>query len=435
MTVSQTQDFGTLSGPNSLPLMPRIGPVPEFGASCSIPCVEGLILTEEGAPGRRSFRGRIVIPGTNCLFPEQEFIETRTADQFFLSNRPEGKWPSVVIELGRDGPNAPFRCTAMRAQHRDNSAEAWLLLTRFMFCVTSSDAWSIVDDRDTVLKLVPRIDPALALELRHLSSVVRKVSYIGSVFNIDFSIPEALTQVDFLAIEFAFRAISEGEFTVRTNEVTFRKSDLARPNLAKAPFAAPGPLSLRRESGNLSLLGHTVELGPYGISADQAEIANHSLLHDFQNHDDELRDIRFIVYDHQVKYSFDWYAGKKDRKRNAVRVTTFKHKLAQHEPEELANLIDESLQSDVSSFEASQIAMGWLQYNDFPDRYCPQKPILDEDSGKWRVPIHLAYPSGKGGRVGELSIDLKTGVLNSATSIEAVRAEGAALAARLFDAR
>jgi hypothetical protein len=438
MAVLQTQDLGTLSGLNSLLPMPRIGPLPEFNVvSCSIPGV-GRLLAEEGAPGQRSFRGRIVMPGINCPFPEQDFIETRTPDQIVLRNEPEGKWPTILIELRRDGTGTPFRCTAMRAMKADDSAEAWLLLTRFMFSATLCEKWLVVDSLGTLLELAPQIDSDLSLELRHLSSVIRKLSYIGTVFNIDFSIPEALMSDDLLTTEFVFRAITEGDFAVRSNEVTFRQLNLTKLDLGKPPFHGAGPFPVRRETveqTKWSLLGHNLDLGPYTISVERAEIANHSVLPSIQKDNGQLRDLKFIVYDHQVKYSFDYYTGEKDRKISSVRLTGFKKWLAHVEPEELVNLVDESLQLDVSSFEASQIAMGWLQYNNFPDRYCPQKPILDENSGKWRVPIHLAYPSGKGGRVGELTVDLKTGVFDSATSIEAVRAEGVALAARLFDVR
>jgi hypothetical protein len=438
MPVSQTQEFGTLSGLSNLLPMPRIGTVPDFDiASCSIPGADRL-LAEAGAPGQRSFRGRIVMPGVNVLFPEQEFIETSTADQIVLSSQPEGKWPIIVIEIRRDRPGTPFRCTAMRALKADNSAEAWLLLTRFMFSATLCEKWSIVDEHGIVLELAPRIDSTLTLELRHLASVVRKLSYIGAIFNIDFSIPEALMQDDLFTAEIVFRAITEGNFAVRSNEITFRRLNLTKLDLRTPPFERAGPFPVRREAveqTKWSLLGHNLDLGPYTISVKRAEIANHSVLRDMQKDNKHFTDLKFIVYDNQVRYSFDCYAGKKDRKTSSLRLNSFKKELAKEEPKELAALIDESLQSEVSPFEASQIAMGWLQYNDFPDRYCAQKPILDESSGQWRVPIHLAYPDGKGGRVGELTVDLKTGVVTSETSVETVRANGAALAQTLLDAR
>jgi hypothetical protein len=306
-----------------------------------------------------------------------------------------------------------------------------------MFCATSSDTWSIVDAEDTVLKLVPRIDPVLTLELRHLSSVVRKVSYIGSVFKIDFEIPDTLSRNDFLMTELIFRAITEGEFAVRSSEVTFRQLIPSNLSLRKPPFTSPGSFTCWRRGAQevtFPLLGRNLNMGPYEITVKRGEIASHSALHEIYAEKNGPVDIKLYVYDHQVNYKFANYVGKRNRKISLRRHASFKGLLAAEEPDDLVSLMDESLQLDVSSLEASQVAIGWLEYNHFPDRYCPQKPALDKQQKEWHVAIHLAYPSGKGGPVGALSIDAKTGVVVSETSVDAMRAKGAALAESLLNA-
>ena len=88
---------------------------------------------------------------------------------------------------------------------------------------------------------------------------------------------------------------------------------------------------------------------------------------------------------------------------------------------------------DVNTEEANLIAMGWLQYNYLPDRYCPQEPILDETNKIWRVPIYLVYASGEGGEVGELQIDIKTRKVISHTPIDTIKAKGKILAEKIID--
>jgi hypothetical protein len=97
-------------------------------------------------------------------------------------------------------------------------------------------------------------------------------------------------------------------------------------------------------------------------------------------------------------------------------------------------LVDEPLQSDVSGLEAGQIAMGWTFYSNLPDRYCPQEPEIDQSTGHWRVPIWLVYANGEGGRVGDLLVHKKTGVILSHTSIEELRSKALALAETMLHA-
>ena len=49
----------------------------------------------------------------------------------------------------------------------------------------------------------------------------------------------------------------------------------------------------------------------------------------------------------------------------------------------------------------------------------------------WRVPIFLVSTSGKGERVGELLIDIKTGIVVEHTSLEELRSKGLALAEKI----
>jgi hypothetical protein len=137
--------------------------------------------------------------------------------------------------------------------------------------------------------------------------------------------------------------------------------------------------------------------------------------------------LRFVVLDLQVKYRFESCIVRSPQ--GWRRLEEFRAKLLREEPEELAQLLIEPLISDVSSERARQIANGWLQFYEFPDRYCPQEPVLEE--GHWRVPIWITYPDRQGAWVQDVIIDLKTGVLNSPVSPEELRRIGKSVAARL----
>lgn len=88
--------------------------------------------------------------------------------------------------------------------------------------------------------------------------------------------------------------------------------------------------------------------------------------------------------------------------------------------------------SNVSADTARKIVGDWLQINKFPDRYCPQEPVLEEDC--WRVPIWVTYPRGQGAWVQDAFIDLKTGVVALPVSVEELRKLGKSAAAECLRA-
>ena len=143
--------------------------------------------------------------------------------------------------------------------------------------------------------------------------------------------------------------------------------------------------------------------------------------------------MRFTVWDHQVTYRFENYACKSGDCL-LEEIKHFKERLISEEPQELAEMVDESLVNDVSADEAIQIALGWQYYNGLPDRFSPQDPERDEALAGWRVPIYLVYPSAGNGSVGEVVIHVKTGAIISHTPIDEIRSRGLALAEKLLHA-
>jgi hypothetical protein len=203
-------------------------------------------------------------------------------------------------------------------------------------------------------------------------------------------------------------------------------------DLTSPPFTGPGRFKYPKRDG-LQVFGRNVIVGTIAITLDQAEIANHHVVHSMALEPHKSVDVRFMVFDNRVGYKFERY-DTKARKPIQRKLQAFKAKLAIEEAPELAALVDESLQVPASSEEASQVATAWLQYNHFPDRYCSQEPVLDQELGAWRVPIFLAYDDGSGGLVGELTIDVRTGFVSGHTSVDTIRSRGAALSEKLLNA-
>src|SRR5207253_3549641 len=124
---------------------------------------------------------------------------------------------------------------------------------------------------------------------------------------------------------------------------------------------------------------------------------------------------------------YEKYARPERHKLVQKKLTRFHHLLNSEEPSELADTLLDPLISDVLPDEAIKIAVGWLEYHDFPDRFSPQEPILDSERACWRLPIYIVYASGESAPVGELLIDLKTGSIIDEPSPELMHQEGLAL--------
>jgi hypothetical protein len=142
--------------------------------------------------------------------------------------------------------------------------------------------------------------------------------------------------------------------------------------------------------------------------------------------------VRFEVLDGQISYRYDRYTRHDVHKRIEQKLKHFYSQLLTEESEGLANTLLQPLILDVPSDEAIKIGVGWLEYHNFPDRFSPQEPILDESRGCWRLPIYIVYASGKGALVGQLLIDLKTGSIIDEPSPELMYQEGLALGEKIL---
>jgi hypothetical protein len=77
------------------------------------------------------------------------------------------------------------------------------------------------------------------------------------------------------------------------------------------------------------------------------------------------------------------------------------------------------------------VAMAWITEH-LPDRYCAGEARFDVRTFNWHVPVLLSYPSGKGGKVGELAIDAITNSISNHTPLQEIRDHGRKLARELL---
>jgi len=376
------------------------------------------------------FRGRLDIPGAPFVIPEQDFIATVTTDKTItFENHPASPWPRFSIELEMEPATGKAQ---VRFQIRpvESSTDSEIAYTRVQFVLGKIRRCVLqFDDGEDILPF--RFDPPVPTDEQQLlyrATIFRKLKYIEQeVFRTKFFLPKELSTDDVAAIEFIFRAVTEGEFTTRQQEITL-PLDPSKVDLSKPPFDGPGLLTHRSEVDWLELFGQRLLIGNPVVTLRHAEAASPQAIRQIRQGQRGPIWMRFSILDHQIHYRVDGHATEPAKRLQQQRLKFFRQELSKNEPMELANLLDEPLMADVSAEEAYLIAVGWTQYNKLPDRYCPQEPEHNSLANIWRVPIKFGYPTGQSGEVGELLIDGGTGKIISHTSIEEMRSRGRTLA-------
>lgn len=381
----------------------------------------------------RRFRGRLDIPVLPSV-PDFVFVASLAGDILAFESQPLDSWPALYIECLTNSSLTNLRVTDFALRLTAPTTEAWLLHTRVSlalaragtFSIQSADSGEILDVK---FDLLSDLENEKLVQLARLS---RKLKFLERIFNVEFAVPDRISSEDMRNAEIMFRGVTEGEFTIRHERYIFLAVLTTDIDLTKPPFDGAGEFTY--EIGRtVILLDRELDVGPVKVHLDRAELASPRVVDHIRKGSSEPAEVRFEVLDNQITYRFEDYVGQSgmDIRQELGR---FKAALACEEPEELVGLIDESLQGDVSAEEALHIAVGWQQYHNLPDRYCPQEPELDRDSAHCRVPIYLVYPSGEGGQVGDVIIDLTTGKIIRHTPIDELRSKGLALAENILHA-
>jgi len=382
----------------------------------------------------RNVLGRLEVPGVQVDIPEQKLRIILTETSYIIETDPENCCLKFRIEMPREIEGENDQLLRFQLEPSDSSVEAGILFTRIAFSLMKARRGLLyIEGINEPLRFDANLLPEARMRrLLYRAKIFRKLKYIQDILKVKFTLPKRISAEEVKQIEIVFRGITEGEFTTRSKQETFKVAsqdiDLDRP-----PFSGPGHFDASI-GDKVALFGQQLVVGLMTVHLGKTELANHGVVELIRKGSNKLISLRLEVLDNQIRFHFQDYA--RTRKEDLVSpLEQFRQRLISEEPEELADLITDFLANDVSPFEAIQIAVGWQFYNHLPDRYCPQEPILDEVADHWRVPIWLVYANGEGGYVGEVIIDKKTGEIIYYTPIEELRREGLALAEKILNAQ
>ncbi len=392
------------------------------------------------APKSITFRSKVTIERSAVFIPEQEFFIRWTNNEIRIENSPTRAWPKIIINLLADSLGIINRVKDINVFPSENTAEAEVKYTRFNWAMAHHPSFSItLPGIEAINFRFENFSEEEVRDLRNRAKLFRKLSYIENFFKISNSLSPYILAAEVRNIDYIYRGLTEGEFVVRGDGLNLAVPE-KQIDWSVAPFNELGsfPQSSKWYSeffgDTVYLFGRKLDIETVSIRLERAIYSGHSNV-PLPNHSiQQARDIRFEVLDHQIYFRFDKYADK-GKKKLQEKLAQFKYKFLRDDPKELLELMDEPLIPDVNAEEANLIAMGWLQYNHLPDRYCSQEPVFDEANKSWRVPIYIVYATGEGGEVGELALDLKTGKVISQTPIDTIRAKGKILAEKIIHAR
>ena len=317
-------------------------------------------------------------------------------------------------------------------QSFDETVDGRLVVTRALFRLVRSGRGALaLPGIEEPLEVGVTLSESGAEKLLYGAKLYRKLKYIERVFNVKFSLPNEISSKEVQSVERVFRGITEGAFSMRYAEATFRFSphDI---NLSEPPYSSPGHFDAII-SEEIGLFDQSLRVGLVTVYIDRAHLANPRVMDEVLKGSNEPVLVRFEILDNQMRFRFEDYV-KQSREALVEPLERFKQELALEDPEELVDLVSEPLAKDVSSSEAAQIAVGWTFYTRLTDRFCPQDPEIDQSTGHWRVPIWLVYANGEGGSVGDLLIHKKSGVILSHTPMEEIRSRAMALADTILHA-
>jgi len=382
----------------------------------------------------KRFDGVLIIPDAPFVFPPQRFTVSSKDGSHAVESHPTDAWPQILIELSHSPQGEP---TVQRVQFRPsgNTVESEILYTRVHYTVSEIGSYMLASEitsDDQVVGISFSCQPLTgeqASSILYRAKLARKLRFIERTFNLTETLPEDITPHHVQYIEAIFRGLTEGEFTTRGNAITVHVR-AAELDLDAPPFSEAGSFEycLGNEQALLFQPGRPytlLDMGPYYLKLQRAVIANRRILSRLREGQDA--GVRFEVLDSQITYRYERYSRPERHKLVLHNLERFHHLLNSEEPSDLADTLFDPLISDVLPDEAITIAVGWLQYHDFPDRFSPQQPILDDERAGWRVPIYIVYASGKHAPVGELLIDLKTGSIINEPAPELVFEHGLAL--------
>jgi hypothetical protein len=380
------------------------------------------------------FRGKLEIPGSHFVIPEQDFKGVFSEANVTFENLPVNAWPKIRVELMADPVTGTFNVKSFQVRTSEDSADGEIFYTRVHWMLSNIGRCSLHIEglAKNINFAFERFSQEEEERLLYRAKIYRKLKFIEWVFRRKFALPQEVSADLVRAIDFVYRGITEGEFVIRGGEIKLQLES-SEIDLASPTFDGPGSLRYDYTEKIHDLFNYGLEVGPSTVILKHAELADPNVVRQIRQGYQGPIWVKFSVLDHQINVRLDNYASR-SKKQRQDQLKRFKHESLRNEPEELVRLLDEPLAADVSAEEANLIAMGWTQYNQLPDRYCPQEPLINQETNHWQIPIYLVYADGQGGPVGELVINKRTGEIVTHTPIEELRSKGRILAQAILHA-
>lgn len=382
----------------------------------------------------KQFDGLLLIPDALFVFPQQRFVAFSKGQTDVLESRPTDAWPQIRIELTRSS-NATLTVQKFLLRPSGDTVESEILYTRALYTLSKIGSCFLASeftDKDQVgvtFGFQPFPEEHLG-NILNRAKIARKLKFIENIFKLRLTLPENITPDHVQYIETIFRGLTEGEFVSRANGTTvfLRAAEVV---MSELPVSTPGAFKYCLGTEQALLFPQRVlDVGPYYLILRRAIVANSELLTHLRNGHDSW--VRFEILDGQITYRYEKYLRPERHKLVQQKLDRFYSALVLAESHELATTLLEPLISDVRSDAATLIAVGWLQYHSFADRFSPQEPVLEKDNGLWRVPIHITYTTAKSVPVGEILIDIKTGGIVEEPSPELIRKRGLTQAEKML---
>jgi hypothetical protein len=386
------------------------------------------VVGESLGAGVDHIRARVDVAGLVSVWPETNFIVlTAEENRLVIESERADPLPRVKIDLELDDSQRPKSVRAVHLDPAGRTVDAEIHYTRLIFALMGDGLFRLRDldsGRELKLKIHAREEDESWFYLR--SNQVRKLKFIEEAFGVRFRLPEDSTWGHARSTEMAFRCLTEARFNTRHQVFGVAGYAPTAEELGRPPFAASGEFDCDLMV-ELAVYDQSLDITPATIHLGCAEVLDLDKLRGAVRAGRQPAGVNFVVLDQQVCYCFHEYEPRVEHFR--ARLEEFRRRLLAEEPAELAGLLDAPLVKPMTEDEARQIVIGWLQHHNFPDGFWPSVAQLEK--GRWRVPIWINCPSGKGTHVVDTFVDALTGELHLLLSAEELRARGKAVAAEL----
>jgi hypothetical protein len=370
------------------------------------------------------FRATLNIPGIRV--PEQTFELQKKGNRIQLRNQPEHHHPLVSIEFTVNPQNGIPSVASASIALTDKALRAELYYTRYLLALHNAQECSFEFGKSSLKLHFPPLPEDEVKNFKGRAAICRKLLFVEQCFTLPgqsfFTLPEGtLDQSEVRAIEFAFRACSEGEFSVRAGSFGIVLNSLNTIDLQSPPFSEPGPFEMlldEKSQGPVEVFGQRLPLGPMMIQIAHAVLGNSEVIEQLRQKQGVSATLRLVVVDNQIHYRFPKLISRLSKPPRS-QLNFFRKRLAAEEPSEIALLLDLPLEEELTLEDATKAAGNWLFHGPLPNYFVPGQ-AQSRDSQTWLIPIWLMDEAKKTGveQVGEMLIHKRTGEILSHPIIE-----------------